>query len=85
MKQMVKWYSSLSKRTRDSISFSVFFIGIVSTLFTILGFSLGDVPGLTYLTRILIVVIAAGVVYIASYVFIGYIFKDKIGLKINNT
>lgn len=85
MKRLFKWYNSLAKRTRDSISFSVFLVGFISTICTILGVSLGDIPCLSFLIRLLSVVLATVLVFVVSYCFIGHVYKDKIELLITNT
>lgn len=85
MKHIIKWYKSLTKRTRDSINFSFLAIGFISTLCTILGISLADVPCLSGLWRAFVILIIAILIYLVSYWFIGRIFKEKIELDINGT
>lgn len=85
MRQLAIWYNSLTKRTRDSISFSVFLVGFISTFCTILGVSLGDIPCLTLLTRVLLVALSAILVFVVSHFAIGRIYRDKIELLVNNT
>lgn len=85
MKRLFKWYNSLTKRTRDSISFSVFLVGFISTFCTILGVSLGDIPCLSLSFRILLAVLAFVISFAVSYFAIGRIYRDKIKLMVNNT
>lgn len=85
MKRLFKWYNSLTKRTRDSISFSVFLVGFISTFCTILGVSLGDIPCLSLSFRILLVVLVFVISFVVSYFAIGRIYRDKIELMVNNT
>lgn len=85
MKRLFKWYNSLTKRTRDSISFSVLLIGFISTFCTILGVSLGDIPCLSLSFRILLVVLAFIISFVTSYLVIGHVYRDKIELVVNNT
>lgn len=85
MKRLFKWYNSLTKRTRDSISFSVFLVGFISTFCTILGVSLGDIPCLSLSFRILLIVLAFVISFAVSYYIIGRIYRDKIELVVNNT
>lgn len=85
MKRLFKWYNSLTKRTRDSISFSVLLIGFISTFCTILGVSLGDIPYLSLSFRILLVVLAFIISFVTSYLVIGHVYRDKIEFLVNNT
>lgn len=85
MKRLFKWYNSLTKRTRDSISFSVLLIGFISTFCTILGVSLGDIPCLSLSFRILLVVLAFIISFVTSYLVIGHVYRDKIEIIVNNT
>ena len=85
MKHIIKWYRSLTKRTRDSINFSFLTIGFISTLCTILGVSLADIPGLTGLWRAFVVLVTAILIFLVSYCLIGWVYKEKIELNINNT
>ena len=85
MKRLFKWYNSLTKRTRDSISFSVFLVGFISTFCTILGVSLGDIPRLSLSFRILLVVLAFILSFVVSYFVIGRVYRDQIELEVNKT
>lgn len=85
MRRLANWYNSLTKRTRDSISFSVFLVGFISTFCTILGVSLGDIPRLSLSFRILLVVLAFVISFAVSFFAIGRIYRDKIELMVNNT
>lgn len=85
MKRLFKWYNSLTKRTRDSISFSVFLVGFISTFCTILGVSLGDIPCLSLSFRILLVVLSFVISFAVPYFVIGHIYRDKVELMVNNT
>lgn len=77
MKRLFKWYNSLTKRTRDSISLSVFQVGFISTFCTILGVSLGDIPCLSLSFRILLVVLVFVISFAVSYFAIGRISEIK--------
>lgn len=85
IKKAYYWYKSLTRRVRDSISFSIFIVGLVSTVCTIIGYSLVDLKIDNARNRLLIVIGLIIVLYAAAYVVIGSIFKDKIRLTINNT
>lgn len=83
MRQLVNLYNSLTKRTRDSINFAIVFVGFISTLCTILGISLGDIPCFTILTRVFIVVLAFILSFVVSYFVIGRVYRDQIELEVN--
>lgn len=85
MRRLTFWYRLLTNRTRDSINFAIVFVGFISTLCTILGLSLGDIPCLTILTRVLIVVLAFIISFIVSYFVIGRVNRDQIELEVNKT
>ena len=85
MKKIYKWLQSLSKRARDSISFSIFFVGLISTVCTVLGVSLGNIPNTTIVCRLLIVLSLFLIVGFATYRIIGRLFKDKVDLTISQT
>ena len=85
MTHLLKWYNSWTKRTRDSFSITVVLVGAISTIFSVLGVSLGDIPCLTIKWRILVIFFSALLIYVVSYWCIGLIFKDRIELRINNT
>lgn len=85
MSRIYKWYNKLSKQARDSIAISVTVVGIISTILSILGISLGDIQGLYLYWRVGIVGIAFVVVYILAYIVIGSIFKNSINISIRQT
>jgi len=85
IKKAYYWYKSLSRRVRDSVSFSVFCVGLISTICTIIGFSLADKKIESVRNRFLVVIVLAIALYFVAYIVIGSIFKDRIGLVINNT
>ncbi|WP_300685706.1 macro domain-containing protein [Acutalibacter sp. 1XD8-36] len=81
----IKWYYSLSKRIRDSIVISITLTGAISTIFSILGISLGDYTELSIWIRIvLVLIILIGVGFLAYFV-LGKLFRDSITLSINQT
>lgn len=85
MSRLLKWYYSWKKRTRDSLNITVVLVGAISTIFSVLGVSLGDIPCLTIEWRILVIFFIAFLIFVVSYWCIGLIFKDRIELRINNT
>ena len=58
MNRIYKWYNSLSKQIRDSIIISVTILGMISTILSILGISLGDCKEFSLLLRTGIVIVA---------------------------
>jgi hypothetical protein len=79
-------FDKFTKRTRDSIAFSAGVIGLISTILSILGYSLGDCINATGIwERIGLVIIIAFILYIVAYFSIGYRFKRSVNLSIRNT
>lgn len=85
MKKMYRWYNSLSKRVRDSIIFSTTIVGMISTVLTILGVSLGDWKSSSLWMRICIVTAFFLLIYFATYKIVGRIFSSSIKLTIRKT
>ena len=84
MARVIKWYHRKTKRVRDSISFSIMGIGFISTLMTILGFSLGNWFE-SYCARFFVVLLAGLVIYFSYFYYIGETYKGEIDLMIGNT
>jgi len=79
-------FTKLTKRTNDSIAFSIGLIGLISTVATILGYSLKDCMESTSVKgRFFVVLIVAGILYVGCYVFIGFRYKKFVKLVICNT
>lgn len=85
MSKIYKWYTSLSKRVRDSVIISATLVGAISTILSILGISLGDWKDSSVLIRIGVVIGAFLLLYLVSYIIIGKIFSDMVKLTIRNT
>lgn len=85
MKKMYRWYNSLSKRVRDSIIFSTTIVGMISTVLTILGVSLGDWKSSSLWMRICIVIAFFLLICFATYKILGRIFSSSIKLTIRKT
>lgn len=85
MSRIHKWYTSLSKRVRDSIFISASLVGVISTVLSILGVSLGDLNGASIWLRIGIVIATFFLLCIVAYVAIGKIFKNSVSLSIRQT
>lgn len=69
----------------DSISISVTVVGMISTILSILGISLGDIQGLSLYLRIGAVVMAFIIVYAFAYIAIGKIFGESVNITIRQT
>ncbi|MCC8050874.1 MAG: hypothetical protein LIP10_09495 [Clostridiales bacterium] len=85
MKRIYKWFNALSKRQHDSISGSVAAIGVVSTVLSVLGISLGDLDGINIWLRIAIVIAAFVIISVMIYMLIGVLFSDSVTMDIRNT
>ena len=85
MKKMYRWYNSLSKRVRDSINFSTTIVGMISTVLTILGVSLGDWKSSSLWMRICIVIAFFLLICFATYKIVGRFFSSSIKLTIRKT
>lgn len=85
MKKMYNWYNNLSKQVRDSIAVSITVVGLISTILSILGISLGDWKSSNVWMRIGTVFVAFVVIYSVVYFVIGRIFRDSVGLTIRQT
>lgn len=85
MSRIHKWYTSLSKRVRDSIFISASLVGVISTVLSILGVSLADLNGASIWLRIGIVIATFFLLCIVAYVAIGKIFKNSVSLSIRQT
>lgn len=85
MSRIHKWYTSLSKRVRDSIFISASLVGMLSTVLSILGVSLGDLNGASIWLRIGIVIATFFLLCVIIYVAIGKVFKNAVSLSIRQT
>lgn len=80
MKDIFRWFKRLPKRLQDSVLFSVSLIGMVSTLFTILGVSLKDICNTTLEIRLGIVVVSMLLLTGAYYWIMGNVYKKAVTL-----
>ena len=85
LKRIYRWIHKLPKRIRDSVFFSVSVVGLGSTIFTVLGISLKDIPNANVWIRVGIVVIIIIVLAIVYYSFVGKVYKDAVTLSIAQT
>lgn len=85
MKKIYNWYNGLLQQVRDSIAVSATIVGLISTILSILGISLGDWKSSNIWMRIGIVFVAFVVIYSFVYFTIGRIFRDSVSLTIRQT
>ena len=85
MNKICAWYNKFSKQKRDSITISVTVIGVISTILSILGISLGDIQGLNFCMSIMIVFIAFVIIYMFVYWAIDKAFKKYVNIIIRQT
>lgn len=85
MKRVYNWYTNLSQQIQDSITISITVVGLISTILSILGISLGDWKYSNIWMRIGIIFVAFVVIYSSVYCAIGRIFRDSVNLTIRQT
>ena len=85
MKKIYNWYNGLLQQVRDSITVTVAIVGLISTILSILGISLGDWKCSNIWMRIGIVFVVFVVIYSFVYFAIGRIFRDSVNLTIRHT
>lgn len=84
-KKLYYWYNNLSKRLRDSLLISLSTMGVVSTILSIIGFSLADLKSLNIFGRVIIVIALFLGICLIAYLTIGKIFKESVCFEIRNT
>lgn len=75
MKRCQKCYPNIN-RIKDSLNYSVFIIGLISTVISIAGLSFEDLPGASLAWRIIIVVAGFFLLFLALFILIGAIYKN---------
>lgn len=85
MDRIYSWYTGLPKRVRDSIIISATLVGMISTILSILGISLGDWKESSIWLRIGIVIAVFLMLCIVVYAIIGRVFKNTVNLTIRQT
>lgn len=84
MKRLWKWYNHLSNRARTSIIVSASFVGLVSTIMSIVGISLYD-----WIKSIRLSLLSIAIAFIfldlLIYWVIGLLFKDSVSMEIRKT
>lgn len=84
MKKVYDIYSKLSKQFRDSFYIAITTVGAISTVMSILGVSLNEWTNSIW-QSIGFVLAGMFIVYVSTYVLIGKIFKNEVGLTIRRT
>lgn len=85
MKKIYHWYTSLSRQMRDSITVSITVVGLISTILSVLGISLGDWENSNVWMRFGVVFVAFVAICSFVYFAIGRIFKDLVRFTIRQT
>ena len=85
MKKLYFWYNNLSKRVRDSVITSITTMGLISTVLSIIGISLGDWKGSSIIIRIGVVIGLFLVIFGVAYYIIGKVFRDSVKTTIRKT
>lgn len=84
MKKLWKWYNGLSNRTRTSVKIAVAFIGLISTILSVVGVSLDDLTHNCWVSLIVVLLASIGL-FLLVYWIIGCIFKDTVSMTIQQT
>lgn len=79
-----KWYNDLPNRKKTSITSSITAVGLIATIFTVLGVSVNGWVKNIWLSLLIVVLALVGVYFIA-YCIIGKIYKDSVPLSIRQT
>ena len=85
MKRIFDKYNNLPKQIRDSIIIAATIVGGLSTILSILGFSLGDMGVSNIWLRMGIVIILYLLLCLIIYVIIGQVFKESVSIQIRKT
>lgn len=85
MKKIYTRINDLPNRIKDSFIIAWAIVGLISTILSVLGWSLGSFSQLSIVGRIAIVIAVLIGMVVIVYLILGSIFKDAISLYINNT
>ena len=85
MKRVYNWYTNLSQQVKDSITISITIVGLISTILSILGISLGDWKSSNIRMRIGIVFLFFVIIYSLIFWIISRIFRDSVSFTIRQT
>ena len=84
LQRIWKWYNDLPNRKKTSITSSIIAVGLIATIFTVLGVSVNGWVNNIWLSLLIVVLTLIGVYFIA-YCIIGKIYKDSVPLIIRQT
>lgn len=84
MKCLIHWFNNLSNRARTSFTLSFSFIGLLSTVLSIVGFSLNDITQRIWLS-IIIVITGFFLVSLLVFFLIGQFYKDSVSCTVRQT
>ena len=84
LQRIWKWYNDLPNRKKTSITSSITAVGLIATIFTVLGVSVNGWVNNIWLSLLIVVLALIGVYFIA-YCIIGKIYKDSVPLIIRQT
>jgi len=84
LQRIWKWYNDLPNRKKTSITSSITAVGLIATIFTVLGVSVNGWVNNIWLSLLIVVLTLIGVYFIA-YCIIGKIYKDSVPLIIRQT
>ena len=79
-----KWYNGLSNRKKVSVTSSITVVGLLSTVFTVLGVSVNGWVNNIWLSLLIVIGALIGVYFIV-YCTIGKIYKESVPLSIRQT
>lgn len=84
MNNILKIFSKLSKRANSSLIFSISLVGVISSIFSIIGFSLDSLISCIWI-RGACVIGSLIVIFIVCYFLLGFLYKNSITLEIRKT
>lgn len=85
IEDLYSWYKNHTNRWRDSLKYACGIVGGLSTLLSVFGLTVRDIPEINLWWSIIIVIVAFAVIWFLAYIILGRIFKDAIRLTIRNT
>lgn len=84
VQQIWKWYNGLSNRKKVSVTSSITVVGLLATVFTVLGVSVNGWVNNIWLSLLIVIGALIGVYFIV-YCTIGKIYKESVPLSIRQT
>lgn len=82
MRKIYDWYINLPKRVKDSVIISTTFVGMLSTILSVLGISLADCTDAGVWFRFGMVVLIFILINLCVYNVLGKIFRDAVNVVI---